>query len=379
MEENFQITRPIFLNISTGWFDRSKNGSNLVLAKDITVEPIQGRYRLNLNDNKLGIQEFFFDLEWSPYAEQGEEIKVISKEVVNDYFPRLKKAGKVLLSNILQYVPQRFVYVRASGSGLHIIFFLKGLTCMYEWYKITSYLINASDLPNTKNAKSLVFGLDKDTILSSDRKISEFGSWNKLKKELKKEVDYLNYAQYLTVDEFLASKDYPFCDNPDEVRYPHYEYTDLNPKLLLDANTEGHTTTQPIYHKPAPLKPCAEAVLRDLNPISASSPASILNRCPAYLSMLRKKDTEWYERHFLVKYLKYVLGLSKSEILELFSKYAGWSDYTPKATAYYVNKHFREGTCETKVQKPPRKETLIKYGLCVDNCKFDCICLRKEK
>ena len=60
------------------------------------------------------------------------------------------------------------------------------------------------------------------------------------------------------------------------------------------------------------------------------------------------------------------------EIAELFNKYACWSDYNKSTTTYYVRKHFREGTCETKVKKPPKKKTLIKYGLCKDDCK-ECV------
>ena len=54
---------------------------------------------------------------------------------------------------------------------------------------------------------------------------------------------------------------------------------------------------------------------------------------------------------------------SQTEILELIHKYNAWSDYSPRITAFYVSKHFREGTAETKVRKPVRKETLAKYGL----------------
>ena len=67
MEQDFGITRPIFLNLKTGWFDNSKGKSNMVSAKDITLEPVQGRYRLNLTDNLLRVQEFFFDIEWNPF------------------------------------------------------------------------------------------------------------------------------------------------------------------------------------------------------------------------------------------------------------------------------------------------------------------------
>src|SRR3989338_5661535 len=188
MESDFQITRKIFLSLKTGWFDNSKGKSNLVNAYEITIPQIQGRYRLNANDSKLKIQEFFFDAEWSAYAENGEKIAVITKEIVNANFPKLKKAAKRILFPILKYIPKKYVYIRASGTGIHIIFFLKGINNMEEWRKITSYLIRKSKLKNTKNAKQLIFWLDKNTILSSDRKVAEFGSWNKLKKDFKEEV-----------------------------------------------------------------------------------------------------------------------------------------------------------------------------------------------
>jgi len=57
------------------------------------------------------------------------------------------------------------------------------------------------------------------------------------------------------------------------------------------------------------------------------------------------------------------LNLNKKEIIELIYKYNAWSDYNPRITAYYVAKHFREGTAETKVRKPVRKATLKRYGI----------------
>src|SRR3989338_881195 len=236
MEQDFKITRKIFLNLKTGWFDNSKGKSNLVFAKELTLEQIQGRYRLNLNDNHEKVQEFFFDIEWSPFTDEGEKIVMITKEIANKYFPRLKRAAKRLLFPILKYIPKDFIYIRASGTGLHIVFFIKGLKSMDEWALITRYLIHKSKLQNTKNADKLVFGLDKDTILSSDRKIAEFGSWNKLKKDFKEEVDYLNYATYLTVDDFFKAKQYPFCPDFKLVNYPtQYRYLELPRKLLGDA------------------------------------------------------------------------------------------------------------------------------------------------
>src|SRR3989344_3875808 len=132
MEQDFKITRKIFLNLKTGWFDNSKGKSNMVFAKDITLEPIQGRYRLNLTDNLLGVQEFFFDIEWSQFDENGAKIKLITKEITNQYFPKLKRAAKKLLFPLLKYIPKEFIYIRVSGTGLHIIFF----GCSFELREI---------------------------------------------------------------------------------------------------------------------------------------------------------------------------------------------------------------------------------------------------
>src|SRR3989344_2114525 len=236
MEKDFGITRQILLNLRTGWYDNSKGKSNLVFAKHITQEQIQGRYRLNFNDNTLGIQEFFFDLEWSSFIEEGIEIKVVTKQIADQYFPRLKRATKRLLFPVMKYIPKRFIYIRASGTGLHVVFFLKGLSGMQEWEMITKFFILKSKLKNTKHADRLVFGLDTETMLSSERKIAEFGSWNKLKKDFKKEVSYLNYATYLSVDNFFKAKHYPFCDKFESVKYPErYEYYELTKRLLKDA------------------------------------------------------------------------------------------------------------------------------------------------
>lgn len=381
MEKDFKIAGKIFLNIKTGWFDNCKNSSNLVSAKDISIEQIQGRYRLNINDNELKIQEFFFDLEWSAFTENGEKIKLITKQTADNYFPRLKRAAKKLLFILFKYIPKDYIYIKASGSGLHIIFFLKGLKNMDEWELITRYLIFKSKLPNTKNADKLVFGLDKDTIISSKRKIAEFGSWNKLKKDLKAEVDYLNYAAYLIVDDFFKAKHYPFCSDFKSVKYPKYQYFNLPEKLLDDAKkAKMDEAAKPIKASPVkdltPIKdklivPCKDNIPEE-------DPASQLKKCPAYWNILRAKETEWYERHFLVKFLKYFLKLSREQIIELIDQYHCWQDYNKRTTTYYVRKHFREGTCETKVKKPPKKKTLIKYGLCRNKC-GDCVYYKKSQ
>ena len=73
-----------------------------------------------------------------------------------------------------------------------------------------------------------------------------------------------------------------------------------------------------------------------------------------------------------MKFLKYFLKLNKPEIIELIDKYNCWNDYNKQTTTYYIRKHFRQGTCETKIQRPVKRKTLIKYGLCLKKCK-DCV------
>ena len=390
MEKDFGITRQIFLNLKTGWYDNSKGKSNLVFAKHITLGQIQGRYRLNLADSTLGIQEFFFDLEWSPYSEDGKEIKVVTNQITDKYFLRLKLAAKRLLFPVMRYIPKRFIYIRASGTGIHIIFFLHGLLSVSEWELITKYFIFKSKLKNTKNSYRLVFGLDKDTVLSSERKIAEFGSWNKLKKDFKQEVNYLNYATYLSVDEFFKANHYPFCPDFMSVKYPEkYEYHEVSKRLLNDAKKiitesteESQLSTNKMYSAKSPNLAIASdsseerQIVEFSGTIPENDPAyQLVKNCKCYWNMLRDANATWYARQFVVKYLKYVLKLDREEILELIHKYNGWSDYNPRITAFYVNKHFRKGTCETKVEKPPRKKTLIKFGLCdnkCDNCIYSC-------
>ena len=96
--------------------------------------------------------------------------------------------------------------------------------------------------------------------------------------------------------------------------------------------------------------------------IPKDDPARIIQLTP-YWSILRDSGAQWYARQFLVKYLRWGLNLNKKEIIELIDKYNAWSDYNPRITAYYVAKHFREGTAETKVRKPVRKATLKRYGI----------------
>ena len=332
MELDFGISRKIFLDVATGWYDFSKRGSNLVSAKDISIPHIQGRYRLNACDNAKRVQEFFFDLEWSSFTPHGEKVDLVTRELVDYYFPQLREAAFQVLDILLPFIPKQHVYIRASGTGLHIIFFLEGLQDG-DWEAITQFIIVKSSLPNTKHASSLVFGLDADTIISSDRKISEH---------------------------------YPFCPKFEAVRYPERYRSYPVPERLLTEAKSLPPPASPIPRKQSTSLPTAQkrVIVPFEGDIPLDDPASQVRKCSAYWNILRSRDTEWYERPFLVKHLIYVLKLTEQEILKLIGTYRCWDDYDPKITRFYVRKHFREGSSYSKVKKAPRLETLVKYGLC---------------
>jgi len=78
---------------------------------------------------------------------------------------------------------------------------------------------------------------------------------------------------------------------------------------------------------------------------------------------------QWQDREFLVKFLKYFLGLGFEEIKEFVARYNGWANFNPKITEEKIGQHFREGSYATRVRTYVRKKTLVKFGLCPDNCR----------
>ncbi len=355
--------KPLFLNLRTGWFDRSMYGSNLVFAKDIAVSFIQGRYRVNADSNKMNISEFWFDAEFKTGKKE-----VLTKVLVNQRFLRLKKVVVKLLRFLLLYFPKDKLYIKASGSGFHVYFFLKD--CDKEtWELFIHHILYRVRIPNTKHVSELTFGLDIDSILSSERKISEIGSWNKVKKDFKHEVNYLNFNTWVSVDKFFELVSYPFCSSSESVQYPlQYECCNMSEKLLREAKKAKSIGTRESSNSLLLTKP--SRVLEFKGNIQKNDSAYQLQKhCSCYWNILRNPDSQWYARNFLVKWLIYSMQLEKAEILELINKYNAWSDYEPRITAFYVEKHFKEGTNESKVKRPPKKETLIKYGLCKNKSK----------
>jgi len=97
---------------------------------------------------------------------------------------------------------------------------------------------------------------------------------------------------------------------------------------------------------------------------------SFLKRCPAYYQILKEATSkQWQDREFLVKFLKYFMKLGKVDIKQLVARHNAWGNFDPKITGQKIDAHFTDGTYATKVKKYVLKPTLIKFGLCPDNCK----------
>nr|MBI4156300.1 hypothetical protein [Candidatus Woesearchaeota archaeon] len=235
-----------------------------------------------------------------------------------------------------------------------------------QWLNITRFFIDKSKLQNTKNASSLVYGVDIDAVISVKRKIRETYSSNLDKIQLGK-VDYKNYCSCFTLNEFLDLMEYPFSEAIDDVKTPKKYLSFKLPKELISISLNYVPKTESTIEK-RKTDIAAKDIVYSKIPKNLKGIAQQLSKCPAYWSMLKKENADWYERNFLVKWLKYGLKLNEGQILWLIDKYSGWSDYDPKITAFYVHKHFIEGTAETKFKAPVRKKVLMKYG----NCKNDC-------
>jgi hypothetical protein len=123
-------------------------------------------------------------------------------------------------------------------------------------------------------------------------------------------------------------------------------------------------------------KPISRPEVRALSTVEAAY--EDLKECPAYYMILKEPNSrQWQDREFLVKYLKYFLGLGFDEIKELITRYNGWTDFNPEITEKKIKAHFIDGSYATKVKTYVRKKTLMKFRLCSDNCK---VCIYdKEK
>ena len=362
IEKDFKITKPIFLN-AENWYDTS-----LCFADDLTSHSI-GRYRINTEFSKSKTAEFWFDVESTSYDKDGNKIKLITKDLVNSRFPKLKKILIILSLPILKHFPDKNkIYVRVSGSGLHLFFFVKNISSK-QWLNLTRYFIDKSKLKNTKGADKLVYGIDIDSVISVKRKIRETFSSNIDKIQLKK-VDYKNYCSCFTLNEFFKLKKYPFCKTLKDAVSPK-NYLSFNlPKPLLNISSDyNHKTEDSIEKRKNKIDDRKTAVII---PTNVAGMIQELAKCPAYWYMLRNKNADWYERNFLVKWMKYGLKLNEKQILDLLKNNSGWSDFDLSITANYIRKHFTDGTPETKYKAPIRKKVLERYGFCDNGCK-ECV------
>ena len=345
MEQEFQIVQPIFLNSSSYW-----NDNKLVHATDISTNSI-GRYRLDFSMNKNSIQELWFDLEAKHSS------SIISQYQVNKSFLNLKNVIESLLYVLSQYFPKDKIYIKASGSGFHVSVFVKGIQSVAHFKSVMLFLIQDAGLPNTKSIAH--FGVDIPATISSRHKIRclSGSNYDKVKKAA---VDYVNYASFISVDDFLSLKSYPFCSNKNNVRFPSCYSIVALPDILIKLKDNSDT---------AQLSDCIKQSFH-----AVPDRTNLL--CPAYYSILKNPDAEWYSRNYLVKWLRFVLKMDEKAIIDYLEQHCEWSDFNRNTTEYFVHKHFQSGTPEAQIRKPVRKKTLHKLGYCKGGC--DGCCYRKH-
>lgn len=329
MENDFGLTKPIFLNTSYGWYD-----NKLVHAQDLTKLSI-GRYRVDLDTNDKGIQEFWFDFEWTKYDEQGNLIKQVSKDLTQARFLQLQKVLEGFSKHLMKVVDLRRVYVRSSGMGFHVFFFVQGII-KDQWILITRKFLVDSKIPNTKGQTTLIYGLDYDSVISTRKKLRETFSPNFDKSRTKKEVQYENYASCFGLSDFLQLITYPFAESLSDVICPEkYEITYLKKTAMIKNKAVG-------------------SKVRD---------------CPALMRILQEPESRvWQARNFLVKDLQYLFKMTEKQIFDFIVKENKWNDYNPEVTKMYIKRHFTEGRNESLVKKPIKRSTLMKYGYCKNDC-----------
>jgi hypothetical protein len=333
MEADFGLVKPIFLNTPYGWYD-----TKLVHAHDLTSLSI-GRYRVDLETNVKGVQEFWFDFEWTRYDEAGAPILLVGRELVGERFLRLRAVLEVFSPFLAKVVDLRRVYVRASGTGFHVFFFVQGIA-KEQWLELTRRLLKDSAVVNTKGAARLVYGVDFDSVISTRKKLRETFSPNFDKSRVKRDVGFENYSSTFLLPDFLKLGEYPFASSLDGVVSPE--------RYVLAA-----------------LKKAALGRHKTL--------AGQVRECPALMRILQEPSTRcWQARNFLVKDLQYLFKMTEKQINDFISKENHWDDYNEDITRMYVNRHFTEGRNESLVKKPIKRSTLMRYGYCKNDCR-ECV------
>ncbi len=204
LEHTFKVDRPLFLNSNRSWAD-----TFLTRASQLTTRSI-GRLRLDFDMNETGIQELWFDLETdSP------EFKALSW--VHQQWPDLRDCALRLIRVLCSQLPEERIYVSASGSGLHIRAFVKGITSEAHRKALLRHLVKQADLPNSKSSTKP--GCDMPSTLSIRRKVREVGGPNADKRRLGK-ADYKHYCTMIPLIGLESLNEYPLCKYARNVAYP---------------------------------------------------------------------------------------------------------------------------------------------------------------
>ena len=352
MEQDFGIIKPIFLNIDKGWYDNT-----LCFAQDLRTKFSQGRYRVDLNTNSKGVQEFWFDIEWkNPKLK-----RAITMQDVNDHFPGLKEVTLRFLDEILKYIRDDCIYIKATSSGFQLCFFATNVKNMEQWKNITLYLIEEAQLKNTKDVVLLTYGVDRDATIASRHKIRDVGAKNTDKLETGERA-FLHYTTYIPVENFFKLRKYPFCQDYQQICFPERYETVPLPKNLVSIKAKGKVCSH-----------CFKSRRQSGNSEVALDYEKA-RECPAYVDILREKETvkgdTWRPRHYLIHYLKNHLRMSEGSIINLVCKYNCWSDFSSAITKKKIHEHFRSGHSSEKLKTMIRKNTLRKLGYCLKNCKI---------
>src|SRR3989344_8062370 len=211
LELDFRVTRPLFLDSPRSWADMF-----LVRAQQLTQRSI-GRYRLDFDMNEAGVQELWFDLEAS-----GPEPK--TRGWVEQQWPALQVCIQRLLGLLCAHIPEEKVYLTASGTGLHVRAFVRGIRSEAHRKALLHHLISEAKLGNSKCGG---VGCDIPATMSFRRKVREVGAC-KEDKRLAGKADYTHYCTWIPSAELDALQGYPFCEHAEDVRYPsRYETVEL--------------------------------------------------------------------------------------------------------------------------------------------------------
>jgi len=220
LERDCNVTRSLFLNTSHSWAD-----TFLVQASQLTKRSL-GRYRLDFDMNTAGIQELWFDLETD-----GPKLK--TKAWVQQHWQPLRDCALRLVNMLCTHLPEDCVYVTASGTGLHIRAFVRGINSPDHRDALLYHLLDRASIENSKGDKRT--GCDYPSTFSIRKKVRSIGAPNADKRYTGK-ADYTHYCTWTPTTTLRTLRGYPFCADTGKVQYPlRYRFVDLPGEWRLEA------------------------------------------------------------------------------------------------------------------------------------------------